>query len=292
MDKRFSMKPTKTTISNHANSLLQEIIKTRQDIPSRTPNKKLSGKVAIITGGTSGIGEATACLFADHSALIVVIADIQDELGQQVANSIGANRCMYLHCDVTKEEQVKFLVEWTLQNYGHLDIMFSNAGTTTNSEQTILNLDLSAYDNLMSVNARGMATCVKYAARAIVDGHMRGSIMCTSSVAGRIRSDKWVDYTMSKHAVVGLVKSASRQLGVHGIRVNFVSPYSVVTPMTINFYAGKSEEATESSYESKMNLKGVVLKTKNIGDVVVFLCCDDSQLITGHAFMVDGGFLT
>ncbi|XP_065876879.1 (-)-isopiperitenol/(-)-carveol dehydrogenase, mitochondrial-like [Euphorbia lathyris] len=259
---------------------------------STLSEKKLSGKVAIITGGASGIGEATARLFADHGALMVVIADIQDGLGQQVANSIGANRCTYIHCDVTKEEQVKFLVEWTLQNYGHLDIMFSNAGTATKSEQTILNLDLSAYDNLMNVNARGMVTCVKYAARAMVEGGVRGSIVCTSSVAGRIGCEKWVDYAMSKHAVVGLVKSASLQLGVHGIRVNSVSPYGVVTPLTLNCYAGKSEEEIESSYGSKMNLKGVVLKAKNIADAVVFLCCDDSQLITGHDLVVDGGFLT
>ncbi|KAG2411300.1 hypothetical protein I3760_Q013500 [Carya illinoinensis] len=90
--------------------------------------KKLEGKVAIVTGGASGIGEATAHVFAKHGARMVVIADVQKEVGQQVAKSIGLNHSAYIHCDVTDEEQVKAMVEWTVKNYGQLDIMFSNAG--------------------------------------------------------------------------------------------------------------------------------------------------------------------
>ncbi|MBA0766908.1 hypothetical protein Gotri_015901, partial [Gossypium trilobum] len=203
-------------------------------------NNKLEGKVAIITGGASGIGKATACLFAKHGAR-VVIADIQDELGQQVAASIGSQKCSYIHCDVTDEEQVKGIVEWTVQNHGQLDIMFSNAGivrsnkgTTSNSNQNILDLDLVPFDHLFAVNARGMAAC----------------------------------------------------LGVHGIRVNSVSPFAVATPLICNLTGMKAEEA-EKFYEGRMILKGVVVKEKHVADAVLFLASEDSEVVSGHDMVVD-----
>lgn len=253
--------------------------------------KKLSGKVAIVTGGASGIGEATARLFADNGVLMVVIADIQDELGKRVAASIGQNKCSYVHCDVSKEDQVKSLVESTVLKFGRLDIMFSNAGIVTNSDQTVLDLDLLAFDNLFAINVRGMATCVKYAARAMVNDHVRGSIVCTASVAASKGMKRRTDYSMSKHAVLGLVKSASVQLGVHGIRVNCVSPFGVATPMTLQAYE-KSVEEVESMYEENMSLKGVVLKARNVADAVLFLACDESGLVSGHDLVVDGGYLS
>ncbi|KAE8697093.1 (-)-isopiperitenol/(-)-carveol dehydrogenase [Hibiscus syriacus] len=157
--------------------------------------------VTIITGGASGIGKATACLFANHGAH-VVIADIQDELGQQVAASIGSKNCSYIHCDVTDEEQVKAMVEWTVQNHGRLDIMFSNAGMihatkkTSNSNQNILDIFFVAFDRLFSVNVRGMAACVKQAARAMVDKQVRGSIICTASVCVSSGGEMDFDYLL------------------------------------------------------------------------------------------------
>ena len=108
---------------------------------------KLQGKVAIITGGASGLGEVTAHHFAAHGARAIVIADVQDEKGQKVAVEIGSNICTYVHCDVRDEEQVKNLVEFTVKSYGCLDIMFSNAGigrATHTCDQTALDMDLSA----------------------------------------------------------------------------------------------------------------------------------------------------
>ncbi|XWS60613.1 hypothetical protein CRYUN_Cryun07bG0050500 [Craigia yunnanensis] len=257
-------------------------------------NNKLEGKVAIITGGASGIGKATACLFADHSARMVVIADVQDELGQQVAASIGSQKCSYIHCDVTDEEQVKAMVEWTVQNYGQLDIMFSNAGIgrsrKSTSNQAVLDLDLAAFDYLFAVNVRGMAACVKHAARAMIEQRVRGNIICTASVAASIGGDDLTDYYMSKHAVLGLVRSASRQLGVHGIRVNSVSPYAVATPLVCSMMGMEAHEA-EKNFESETKLKGVVLKVKHVADAVLFLASHDSELVSGHDMVVDAGFL-
>ena len=251
---------------------------------------KLEGKVAIITGGASGIGETTARLFADHGARMIVIADIQDELGRQVATSIGVGKCHYAHCDVTNECQVKALVDSTVQNYGQLDIMFSNAGILSSSDQTVLDLDFSAFDRLFAINVRGMAACVKHAARVMVEGGVRGSIVCTASVAGSCGGKRRTDYHMSKHAVIGLVRSASVQLGVHGIRVNCVSPHGLATPLTCHAYGMPADEV-EKLFEPQTPLEGVVLRAGHVADAVLFLACSDSEFVTGHDLVVDGGFL-
>ncbi|CAI9773750.1 unnamed protein product [Fraxinus pennsylvanica] len=233
--------------------------------------KKLEGKVAIVTGGASGIGEATASLFADHGARAVVIADIHDEKGQTVVESIGTERCSYVRCDVSDEEQVKAMVNWTVEKYGQLDIMFSNAGI---------------------VNLRGMAACIKHAARVMVEKHVRGTIVCTASVAATRGAMHRTDYAMSKHAVLGLVRSASRQLGEYGIRVNSVSPSAVVTPLTCeaNQMTLKDvEKLYENSFVPLTSLKGIVLTVRHIAEAVLFLVSDNSAFVTGHDLVVDGG---
>ncbi|KAL8479433.1 hypothetical protein ACS0TY_026356 [Phlomoides rotata] len=253
--------------------------------------KKLEGKVAIITGGASGIGEATAHHFAEHGARAVVIADIQDERGRAVAESIGTARCSYVHCDVTDEEQVKSLVDWTAKTYGCIDVLFSNAGVVSYSKQSILELDFSDFDHVMGVNARGMAVCVKQAARKMIELGTRGTIVCTASVAATAGGMSLTDNYMSKHAVLGLVRSASLQLGLHGIRVNCVSPSTVLTPLI-----GRLGLTTASDVENVMapltSLKGVVLTAPHVEEAVVFLASDASAFVTGLNLKVDGGLIS
>ncbi|KAE9467290.1 hypothetical protein C3L33_00799, partial [Rhododendron williamsianum] len=254
-------------------------------IPTHDSTKKLQGKVAIITGGASGIGEATAHLFADHGARAVVVADIQDDKGRLVAEAIGANRCSYVHCDVTDENQVQATVDWTVKTFGQLDIMFSNAGIV------ILDLDFSQFDRLFAINVRGMAACVKHAARAMVEQRVRGSIICTASVVGSRGANRRTDYTMSKHAVVGLVRAASRQLGEHGIRVNSVSPFAVATPLMQEAYRKEGEEI-EKFFEALTPLKGIVLRVNHVADAALFLASDESAFVSGHDLVIDGGFMS
>ncbi|OWM90440.1 (-)-isopiperitenol/(-)-carveol dehydrogenase, mitochondrial-like [Punica granatum] len=258
--------------------------------PPRTNPSKLAGKVAIVTGGASGIGEATARLFADHRARAVIIADINKTLGEQVAESIGA-QAQFVHCDVTHEDQVRDLVNTTLRAQGTLDIMFSNAGIVSPLEQTVLGLDLSFLDQLFAVNVRGMAACVKHAAQAMVDRGVRGSIVCTGSVASMCGGVKRTDYHMSKHAVLGLVRSASVQLGPKGIRVNCVSPYALASGLTRRALGMDAADDVEKVYGPHMLLKEKPLKASHVADAVLFLASDDSELITGHNLVVDGGFL-
>ncbi|KAJ4828121.1 hypothetical protein Tsubulata_050929 [Turnera subulata] len=251
---------------------------------------KLEDKVAIVTGGASGIGEATALLFVENGARAVVIADIQDEKGQKLAESIGKDRSTFIHCDVTDENQVQSLVESTLQLYGKLDIMFCNAGICSLGKQTVLDFDPDLYEKLFAVNVRGVALTLKYAARAMVEGGVKGSIICTASVAANLGGDIYTDYSMSKCAVLGLVKSASVQLGPHGIRANSISPGPVATPLMSNAM-GMSLEQVEKAFESTSALKGV-LKVKHVANAVLFLACEDSEFINGHNLIVDGGFIT
>ncbi|MED6169028.1 hypothetical protein PIB30_017393 [Stylosanthes scabra] len=258
---------------------------------STNNGQKLSGKVAIVTGGASGIGEATARVFAGQGARMVVIADIQGELGNQVAASIGSQRCTFVHCDVTDEDEVQRLVQFTVNNYGQLDIMFSNAGFCSSSLQTVIDLDMSEFDRTLSINVRGMALCVKHAARAMVEKRVRGTIVCTASVAGSHGSSQKTDYSISKHGVIGLMRSASVQLAEHGIRVNSVSPNGLATPMTCKLLGTSEEKVVQEAYGQYKRLKGVVLTTKHVADAVLFLVSNDSEFVTGHDLVVDGSLI-
>ncbi|KAL1555530.1 (+)-cis,cis-nepetalactol synthase NEPS3-like [Salvia divinorum] len=223
--------------------------------------KKLQGKVAIVTGGASGIGETTARVMADHGARAVVITGIHSEKGRAVAESIGLQRCSYVQCDVTDEEQVAAMIEWTAKTYGGLDIMFSNAGIVSSLPQTVLDLDMSEYDRVMRVNARGMAVCVKQAARKMVEMGTRGAIICTASTAAEKATEDFADYVMSKRAVLGLVRSASLQLGPHSWGQQCV--------------AGD----------------GATLMVENVADAVAFLASDEAAFVTGVDLAVDGGMI-
>ncbi|KAJ8510494.1 hypothetical protein OPV22_000928 [Ensete ventricosum] len=247
---------------------------------------RLEGKVAIITGAASGIGEAAARLFASNGATVVV-ADIQDELGTRVAASIGFGRCSYRHCDVTREEEVEATVDYVVRTHGRLDVMLSNAGVL-GPMASVLDVDLGEMDHVMAVNLRGAAAAVKHAARAMVAKGTRGSIICTGSVAACQGGLGPVAYTASKHAVVGLVSAAAGELGLHGIRVNCISPFGVATPLACG-YDGRSPEQVEESSCAAANLKGVVLKAHHVAEAALFLASEESAFISGHNLVIDGG---
>lgn len=168
--------------------------------------------------------------------------------------------------------------------------MVSNAGIMSPTDQTVLELDMSLLDHLFAVNVRGMALCVKHAARAMVERRVRGSIVCMASVAACHGGLKITDYTMSKHAVLGLTRSASVQLSAHGIRVNCVSPNGVATPMTTKLL-GVSEEKVAEAYAPYARLQGVVLTPRHVANAVLFLASNDSGFVTGLDLSVDGAFV-
>ncbi|CAN6461798.1 unnamed protein product [Victoria cruziana] len=252
--------------------------------------QRLKGKVALITGAASGIGLAAAKLFHRHGAK-VVIADIQDELGRQACGEMtsdGSDDAMYVHCDVTIEEDVAGAVDATVSKYGKLDVMYNNAGIIGPPCPSVPEIEKSMFERVLSVNVVGSFLGAKHAARVMIPAK-QGSIIFTASV-GSMRAGHWRHaYCTSKHAVAGLCKSMAVNLGEFGIRVNCVSPFAVLTPLLTG---GNSVD--ESHFYGEANkhvfLKGVNLTAEDVADAALYLASDDSKFTSGHNLVVDGGF--
>ena len=249
---------------------------------------RLAGKVAVITGGASGIGACTARLFVKHGAKVIV-ADVQDELGRSVCHEIGPEETIfYVHCDVTCDSDMQNAVNTAVSKYGKLDIMFSNAGISGGQETRIVHSDDATFKRVLDVNVYGAFLAGKHAARVMIPAK-RGCIIFTSSLASVVCGGAVHAYTASKHAVVGLSNNLCVELGQYGIRVNCISPFGVATGMfNLGTVGGKS--IAEEVVSSSANLKGVTLKADDIAEAALYLGSDDSKYVSGINLAVDGGY--
>lgn len=247
---------------------------------------RLEGKVALITGGASGIGECTAKLFSKHGAKVIV-ADVQDELGHSVVKSIDPSNSTYVHCDVTNEDHLRTTVDTAISTYGKLDIMFNSAGICDPPKSRITHNEKSDFERVLSINVTGVFLSMKHAARVMVPAR-RGSIISMSSASSGIAGAVSHAYTSSKHAVVGLTKNLAVELGEFGIRVNCLSPYAMATPLAKKFFRMEDGELERAMGEAA-NLKGTVLRVDDVTNGALFLASDESKYVSGHNLFIDGG---
>ncbi|MFS7918295.1 putative (+)-borneol dehydrogenase [Helianthus anomalus] len=277
----------KSSIRNHVNNPGPISNSTGKDLDLESgTTPRLAGKVAIITGAAQGIGASTAKLFAKHGAK-VIIADIQDDLGQSVCEEIGLENASYVHCDVTLEADVENVVNFATTKYGKLDIMINNAAILGQAKLSILDNDKADFDRVVNVNLAGVFLGMKHAARAMIPAAC-GSIISIGSVSSAIGGVSPHAYTSTKHAIIGLTKNVAAELGKHGIRVNCVSPY-LIPPSVPEEITGLYPDIFANIYS---NIKGVALKEEDVAQAILFFGSDESKYISGHNLAVDGGFTT
>jgi len=254
---------------------------------------QLEGKIAVITGGASGIGEGTVRKFIESGAR-VVISDVQDARGEKLAEELGPN-ASYYHTDVGQEEEVRAAVGYAVQKWGRLDVMFNNAGFGGVSG-SILDTDMAAYDTTMAVLLRGVVLGMKHAGRVMKE-QGSGSIISTSSVAGVGIGYGPHVYSAAKAAIIHLTKSVANELGESGVRVNAICPGGIATPIFGKGMGLSPEQADLTVDLMRVRLaQGQPIKRsglpEDIANAAAWLASDEASFVSGHALVVDGALTT
>jgi NAD(P)-dependent dehydrogenase (short-subunit alcohol dehydrogenase family) len=249
---------------------------------------RLKNKVAVITGGSGGIGLAAGMIFTLEGAKVLLV-DLDEEILRQAVEGIGSDAVDYTVADVTRPEQVQQYIDTAVDRFGGIDIFVANAGIT-GEVMPIGELPVDNFDKVMAVNVRGVWLGIKYVIPQIKK-RGGGSIIITSSVAGLRGGIGMSAYVASKHAVIGIMRSAAIECGPMGIRVNTVNPGPVETPMVRclegSYYPRDPERG------KKVITSGTALKRygtpEEVAALMLFLAGDESRYCTGGVYMVDGG---
>ncbi len=253
---------------------------------------RLDGKVAIVTGGTSGIGAGTVAVFAREGAR-VVIAGRTVEKGERLAAEIGEN-ALFVRTDVSKEAEIEAMVARTVEHFGQLDVLFNNAGVP-GPNQPIAHLTWEGYSSAMDVLVGGVMMGMKHAAR-VMKRQGSGSIINCSSVAAHRTGYGDHIYSAAKAAVSHVTRTVAMELGERGIRVNSISPGATVTPI-FGKAMGFSTDDADSSAQKLNELFAAnqpiprAGQPEDIAQAAVFLASDESSFVNGHDLTVDGGLI-
>jgi len=244
--------------------------------------QRLKGKVAVITGGASGIGLATARRFAAEGAT-VVIGDMNPETGEAAAAEVGG---LFVKVNVTDEAEVNTLFDTAQATYGSLDIAFNNAGISPPDDDSIETTELPAWDKVQQVNLTSVYLCSRAALRHMV-AQQSGSIINTASfVAVMGSATSQISYTASKGGVLAMTRELGVQFARQGIRVNALCPGPVNTPLLQELFAKDPERAQRRLVHIP---KGRFAEAEELAAAVAFLASDDASFITASTFLVDGG---
>lgn len=250
-------------------------------------SKRLEGKVAVITGAASGIGEASARRFVEEGCK-VVLGDIQPDVGQALAEELGAG-VIFVECNVTVEKDISHLVDVAVNKFGKLDVMFNNAGIVgaIGPIETSIEAEWSA---TLAVLLNGVFFGMKHAAR-VMKPQNSGSIISMSSVAGLTGGLAPHAYSAAKHAVVGLTKNVGAELCGNGIRVNAIAPYSVATSMVADAYLHDHKAIAETTQmlTDESPLVGRPGLATDVANAALWLASDESGYTSGHILTVDAG---
>lgn len=250
--------------------------------------QRFSSKVALVTGGASGIGRACAQLFAREGASVVV-SDVALEGGHETVRLIeeGGGEASFVEVDVSDAAEVEALIGRTVQAHGHLDYAFNNAGIEGSMATNTADYSEEDWDRVIAVNLKGVWLCMKHEiAQMIRQGG--GSIVNNSSVEGLVGLEGTSVYAASKHGVVGLTKTAALEYAQSGIRVNAVCPGLIRTPMVERYSGGDPEIEAQFATVEPVGRMG---SAEEVGEAVVWLCSEAASFVTGHAMAVDGGYV-
>ncbi|MGE0622769.1 MAG: SDR family NAD(P)-dependent oxidoreductase [Pseudomonadales bacterium] len=250
---------------------------------------RLQDKVVIITGGAGGIGRAAGKLFVEEGAYVLLV-DLNEAALKEAVAEIGSNAASYFVADVTKAADNDAMVATAEERYGGVDGLLANAGIE-GDVQSIADYDEARFDQVMAINVKGPFLGIKSATPAM-QKRGGGSVVITSSVAGLMGTANLSAYTTSKHAVIGLMRSAAKELAPLGIRVNTVNPSPVETMMMRRLEAGIGGEENAAMVKAGMAERIPLQRYGNPEDIarsMLYLVSDDSAFVTGSVNVVDGG---
>jgi NAD(P)-dependent dehydrogenase (short-subunit alcohol dehydrogenase family) len=249
--------------------------------------KDLDGKVAIITGGTSGIGRDTAVLFGRHGAKVVLAGRRQAD-GEETLKQVRAagGDGLFVKTDVAKSGDVEALVKKTVEKFGRVDTAFNNAGIE-GTWVPIVDQTEKDWDELIDINLKGVWLCLKYEIQQMLKQGKGGTIVNMSSVAGLMGTPAAAPYGASKHGVIGLTRTAALEYAHQKIRVNAVCPAVIETPMGERLF-GAPEARQWALSKHPIGRFGQPME---IAEAVLWLCSEKSSFMTGHYMVLDGGFL-
>lgn len=247
----------------------------------------LKGKTAIVTGGASGIGEATALLYAEEGCNVVV-SDVQEEKGNNLVQKIRQlnGKAIFVKADVSKPEDCEILVNKAVATFGSLDIAFNNAGIVGESN-AVADMSIEGWNHVIAVNLNSVFYCMKYELLQM-QKQGKGSIISNSSILGQVGFANAAGYVAAKHGVIGLTKNAALEYSSKGIRINAVGPAFINTPLLTE--AGMDDNVKQSVL-IPMHPIGRLGESKEVAELVVWLSSDKASFVTGSYYAIDGGYL-